>query len=188
MSKLIWEPTKDSIENTNVKQFMNGLRISSYAELVKRSTEDIAWWWEVCQRELRVEWSRPYSRVLDVSQGIEKTVWFPGGELNAVNTVLDQKCAERGSSKAFIWESEEASKRTLTYSELQREVGMFSNYLKGVGVGKGDVVASCMPMLPETIVAMLGTIRVGAVFSPIFSGFPALQFQAGYSMQDQSWS
>jgi acetyl-CoA synthetase len=169
----MWEPPKGSIEKTNVKHFMDRLGVQSYGELVRRSTEDISWWWETCERELHVEWSKPYSRILDASLGIEKTVWFPGGELNAIETVLDQKSARNGNSKAFIWEGENGSNRTVTYAELQRDVSMFSNYLKGIGIKRGDVVASCLPMLPETVVAMLGTIRVGAVFSPIFSAYPS---------------
>jgi acetyl-CoA synthetase len=169
---LVWEPSKSSVEATNVKQFMDKLGFKSYAELVKKSSEDISWWWKICEETLAIKWSTPYSsKIFDVSQGIERTRWFPGGELNAIETVLDQKTKSRGSSKAFIWEGEDGSKKRMTYSELQREVSQFSNYLKGLGIKRGDVVASCLPMLPETIVAMLGTIRIGAIFSPIFCGY-----------------
>jgi acetyl-CoA synthetase len=150
---------------------MDEIGIKSYSELVKKSTEDISWWWETCQEKLGIKWSKGFSKIFDSSRGIENTSWFPDGELNAIETILDKKSLEKGSSKAFVWEGEDGAKKTLTYSELQREVGRFSNYLKGLGTRKGDVVASCLPMLPETIVTMLGTIRIGAVFSPIFCGY-----------------
>jgi acetyl-CoA synthetase len=169
--KLIWEPSKVSIEESNLKQLMDKLEINSYELLVKKSIDDISWWWEICQDKLGIKWSKPYSKVFDISSGIENTTWFPGGELNAVETILDQKLRERANSKVLIWEGEDGSKKTFTYGELSKQVGMFSNYLRGLGVAKGDVIASCLPMLPETIVAMLGTIRVGAIFSPIFCGY-----------------
>lgn len=150
---------------------MDQLGIKSYSELVKKSTEDISWWWRTCENVLEIKWSTPYSKVFDPTPEIENTVWFPGGKLNATQTILDQKLNKEGASKAFVWEGEDGSKNVLTYHQLQREVGMFANYLKGLGVKKGDVVASCLPMLPETIVAMLGAIRIGAVFSPIFCGY-----------------
>jgi acetyl-CoA synthetase len=150
---------------------MDELSINSYSALVKRSTEDISWWWQICEEKLEVKWSKRYSKVFDSSKGIENTVWFPGGELNATETILDQKLAKRGSATVLLWEGEDGQKKILTYSELARQVGMFSNYLKSIGVAMGDVVASCLPMLPETIVAMLGAIRIGAMFSPIFCGY-----------------
>ncbi len=170
---LIWEPSKSSVEETNVKQFMDKIGLRTYEELVKKSNEDISWWWKTCEKTLGIKWSTTYSskKIFDSSQGIEKTNWFLGGELNAIETVLDQNVKSKGNSRAFIWEGEDGSRKATTYSELQREVSQFSNYLKGIGIKRGDVVASCLPMLPETIVAMLGTIRIGAVFSPIFCGY-----------------
>ena len=113
--KSLWEPSRKSIEETNVKQFMDDLEIKTYSELVKKSTEDISWWWKTCEGVLRIKWSKRYSKIFDSSSGIENTVWFPGGELNAVDTVLDQKLMRKGNSKAFIWEGEDGSKKTLTY-------------------------------------------------------------------------
>ncbi len=150
---------------------MDELEIRSYSELVRKSTEDISWWWKTCENVLGIKWYKQYSKIFDSSSGIENTVWFPSGELNAVETVLDQKLPKKGNSNAFIWEGEDGAKKTLTYAQLQREVGMFSNYLRGIGIKKGDVVASCIPMLPETMATMLGAIKVGAVFSPIFCGY-----------------
>jgi acetyl-CoA synthetase len=171
MTQAIWEPSKESIEKTNAKQLMDQLGIKSYSELVKKSTEDISWWWRTCENKLEINWANAYSKVFDSSSGIENTVWFPGGELNATQTILDQKLKKKGDSKAFIWEGEDGSKKAMSYQQLQREVAMFANYLRALGVKKGEVIASCLPMLPETIVAMLGAIRIGAVFSPIFCGY-----------------
>jgi acetyl-CoA synthetase len=168
--KKAWEPSKEAIEKTNVKHFMDELSIQNYSDLVKKSVEDISWWWRTCEATLGIKWIKPYTQVFDSSSGIENTTWFPGGELNAIETVLNVK--SRDSSKtAFIWEGEDGTKRVLSYEELSRQVNMFANYLDSLNVGKGDVIASCLPMLPETIVAMLGTIQKGAVFSPIFCGY-----------------
>lgn len=168
---MIWEPSKESIENTNVKQFMDKLKIDSYGELVRKSTEDISWWWSTCEKKLGVEWFHDYSKTLDTSLGVERTTWFPNGSLNLTHNSLDRNNKAMGSSTALIWQGEDGSERKYTYGELSRETNMFCNYLSGIGVQKGDVVASCLPMMPEAIVAMLATIKIGGVFSPIFAGY-----------------
>ena len=168
---LLWKPSKELVESSNVQALMDRVGAKTYSELVNKSTEDISWWWKICEETLGLNWTTPYSKVFNASRGIENTQWFIGGELNAIETVLDQKARKRGSANAFIWEGEDRSKKVITYGELEREVGKFANFLIGRGVKNGDVVASCLPMLQETIVAMLGAIKAGAIFSPIFCGY-----------------
>ncbi|MHB1907862.1 MAG: AMP-binding protein [Nitrososphaerales archaeon] len=162
----LFTPSRETIENANVTQFMDSQGINSYKDLVKRSGEDISWWWKLCEETLSLEWTSSYSKVYDSSKGIENTKWFLGAKLNAIDTVL-----KNSTKNALIWEGEDGRKKTLSYLELRREVSKFQNYLDSIGVAKGDVVASILPMLPETIVAMLGAIKAGAVFSPIFCGY-----------------
>ena len=162
----LFTPSRETIENANVTHFMDDLGVDSYKDLVKKSSEDISWWWKLCEETLSLKWTRSYSKVYDSSKGIENTKWFLDARLNAIDTVL-----KNSSKTALVWEGEDGGKKTLSYVELNREVSKFQNYLNSIGVAKGDVVTSILPMLPETIVAMLGTIKAGAVFSPIFCGY-----------------
>ncbi|MGH2508941.1 MAG: AMP-binding protein [Ktedonobacteraceae bacterium] len=168
----LWTPSKEFIEKTKVRHFLDERGIKSYEELVRKSTSDISWWWSVCEKEIGLEWFRPYSKTVDTSKGSERASWFPDGLINLTHNALDKIARSiGGSSTAFVWEGEDGSKRTYTYCELARETNMLSNYLKGIGIKKGDVVASCIPMFPETIVGMFATLKIGAVFSPIFCGY-----------------
>ena len=162
----LFTPSRETIENANVTHFMDDQGVDSYKDLVKESSEDISWWWKLCEETLSLKWTRSYSKVYDSSKGIENTKWFLDARLNAIDTVL-----KNSLKTALVWEGEDGGKRTLSYGELDREVSEFQNYLNSIGVAKGDVVTSILPMLPETIAAMLGTIKAGAVFSPIFCGY-----------------
>ena len=102
--------------------------------------------------------------------------WFTGGELNTCYNAVDRHVeAGRGDQAAIIYDSPVTGDtvRTLTYRELQDQVARFAGVLAGQGVTKGDRVVIYMPMVPETLVAMLGCARLGAVHSVVFGGFAA---------------
>ncbi len=119
-----------------------------------------------------LEWSRPWDRVLDWQPPHAR--WFVGGQLNASVNCLDRHVrGPRRNKAALVWEGEPGDRRTLTYFELFREVSMFANVLKSLGVTKGDRVAIYMPLVPELPIAMLACARIGAVHSVVFGGFSA---------------
>jgi acetyl-CoA synthetase len=98
--------------------------------------------------------------------------WFVGGKLNvAVNCVDRHVAAGQGDKVAFHWEGEPGDQRTITYSDLKDEVCRAANALTELGVNKGDRVAIYMPMIPETVVAMLACARLGAPHMVVFGGF-----------------
>src|ERR1043166_9666050 len=119
-----------------------------------------------------LEWSKPWTRVLDWQPPHAK--WFVGGTINASVNCLDRHLrGPRRNKAALIWEGEPGDRRTLTYFELHRQVSMFANVLKSLGVGKGDRVAIYLPLIPELAIAMLACARIGAVHSVVFGGFSA---------------
>lgn len=173
-SRYLWHPPKELVENSNVKRFMEKHGFRSYDELVKKSTEDIVWWWGTAEKELDVRWFEGYEKVLDVSRGVEWAQWFIGGKLNAAYNSLDRHAKSKNRDKvAFIWSGENGETKKYTYWELYVESNRFANYLNILGVGKGDVVALYSTMVPETVVALFATLKIGAIFMPIFSGFGA---------------
>ena len=119
-----------------------------------------------------LEWVTPWTRVLDWQPPYAK--WFVGGRINASANCLDRHVrTARRNKAALIWEGEPGDRRTLTYSELLRDVSRFANVLKSLGVKKGDRVALYLPLIPELAIAMLACARIGAVHSVVFGGFSA---------------
>ncbi|MDX6275496.1 MAG: acetyl-CoA synthetase [Frankiales bacterium] len=127
--------------------------------------------WEEQARWL--SWEQPWSTVLEWEPPFAK--WFVGGKLNvAVNCVDRHVHAGFGDKVAFNWEGEpEGDRRTITYSDLMREVCKAANALTTLGISAGDRVMIYMPMIPETVVAMLACARLGATHSVVFGGFSA---------------
>ncbi len=100
--------------------------------------------------------------------------WFVGGKLNAAYNCVDRHVeAGNGDKVAFHWEGEPGDTRDITYAELKDEVCQAANALIELGVEAGDRVAIYMPMIPETVVAMLACARLGAPHTVVFGGFSA---------------
>ncbi|HEY0216595.1 MAG TPA: acetate--CoA ligase, partial [Cellulomonas sp.] len=96
------------------------------------------------------------------------------GRLNAAYNAVDRHVeAGHGDRVALHFEGEPGDTRTLTYADLLREVSKAANALAALGVGPGDRVALYMPLIPETVVAMLACARIGAPHSVVFGGFSA---------------
>ncbi|HDN73542.1 MAG TPA: AMP-dependent synthetase [Archaeoglobus sp.] len=169
----IWYPPKELVESSNTKNFMDSEGFAEYKDMVKKSTDDIEWWWSKAVEWLNVEFFEPFEKVLDISRGIEWASWFVNGKMNVVHNVLDRHKSKLRNKVAFIWEGEDGEVRKYTYLELYREVNKFANILKSLGVKKGDVVSMYLPMFPETVITMLATMKIGAISLPIFSGFSA---------------
>src|SRR2546429_7178436 len=173
-SEIIWRPTPDYVERSRIARFMRSQRIGSLEELQRRSVEDPEWYWDAVVRDLGVRWTRPYTRVLDASRGIQWPRWFPGGLLNFADNCVDKNLdAGRGDKPAIIGEGDDGQGRTLSYRELAREVTPLANALKGRGVGEGDRVGVFLPMSPEAAIATLAIVRIGAIYTPCFSGYGA---------------
>lgn len=127
-------------------------------------------WGELAEQEL--DWFKKWDQVLHWQPPVAQ--WFVGGELNISYNCLDRHLTTwRRNKAAIIWEGEPGDSRTLTYGELHREVCLFANALRELGVTKGDRVAIYLPMIPEAAIAMLACARLGAPHSVVFGGFSA---------------
>ena len=126
--------------------------------------------WEGRARELH--WFKPWDKVLEWEAPFAK--WFSGGRLNVAYNCLDRHLETwRANKAALIWEGEPGDRKVLTYRQLHREVCLFANALRSLGVKRGDRVAIYLPMVPEAVVAMLACARLGAPHSVVFGGFSA---------------
>ena len=172
MSELIWRPSPEYIEGSNLTRLMRRHGIGSQHEMLRRSVEDVGWFWSEVERDLGLSWIRPYDRVLDVHQGVEWAAWFGGGRINIAHNCVDRHAAgEAAERTALIEEREDGAIRSLTYRELAAEVGRLANGLRSIGLGKGDPVGVYLPMCVEAVVSMMAIAKIGAVYLPIFSGF-----------------
>lgn len=174
MTDLIWEPTAKYVDNANVTRLMRRHGIRDFWELVRRSRDDIEWFWNAVVDDLGIDFFTPYTRILDASQGPEWPKWFIGGTLNLTYNCVDRHAAsELRDGPAVVWEGEDGATRTWTYGELEAEVNRVANGLTKLGVGPGDPVGVYLPMVPEAVAALYGIAKIGAVYLPIFSGFGA---------------
>nr|WP_019873959.1 acetate--CoA ligase [Sporichthya polymorpha] len=144
---------------------------NAQADLYDHAAKDrLAFWAEQADA---LAWEQKWDSVLDWS-GAPFAKWFVGGKLNVAYNCVDRHVeAGHGSQVAFHWEGEPGDTRTITYSDLQREVSKAANALIALGVQTGDRVCIYMPMIPETVVAMLACARIGAPHSVVFGGFSA---------------
>ena len=151
-------------------------------QIYEQAAADPEGWWSSWADKL--EWIEPYEQVLDWSEP-PFARWFAGGRLNASANGLDRHVAAgNGDRVAIHWEAEDADdpdsgserdggRRSVTYSELLEMTQRAANALKSLGIGKGDVVGIYLPMLPETVAAMLACARIGAIHNVVFGGFSA---------------
>ncbi len=173
--EIVWRPTPDTIERSNLTRFMRRHGIGSWDELMARSTTDVAWFTDAVLEFLDVRFRVPYTQVVDLSDGIEWPRWCVDGRMNIVDNCVDKWAADPATRgrPALIWEGEEGATRTLTYGELAAEVNRCANALRGLGLGKGDAMGLFMPMTPEIVIALLAIAKIGGVILPLFSGYGA---------------
>ncbi|WP_374529189.1 AMP-binding protein [Novosphingobium sp.] len=119
-----------------------------------------------------IDWFTPPAQVYDPAQG-----WFAGGTLNTAYNCIDRHIAAgRGETIALAYDSPVTDVvQQFTYVELGEEVGRVAAMLASLGVAKGDRVIIYMPMIPQTVFAMLACARLGAIHSVVFGGFAPLE-------------
>ena len=171
---IAWWPTAQNRDRSRLAAFMARHGIASYDDLLRRSTDDLDWFWRAVFDDLHIEFYHPFTQLLDTSRGIAWTRWCLGGQLNIVHNCLDKWLGTPTERKPVLrWEGEEGRTRVLTYAELYADVNRCANAFRELGVGKGDRVALFMPMCPELIVAFFAAIKLGAIVLPLFSGYGA---------------
>ncbi|HEX3878457.1 MAG TPA: AMP-binding protein [Bryobacteraceae bacterium] len=166
---MIWEPSQEFIETTNVWRFMQRLDFRHREAFLRFSCDNPQRFWSELMREMRVEWFEPYTQVLDASRGPEWAQWFVNGKLNIAHNCLNRWAAT--DRIACIWEGESGDTRTVTFAELQAETNRVANALSAAGIEPGDRVALAMPMVPEILSILYACFQIGATVVPIFAGF-----------------
>lgn len=172
--EIVWRPGKDLIESSRLFQFMQAYGLSDYDELLKKSCDDPAWFWDAVIKFQDFRFYRNYDNVLDDSKGAPWARWCVGGTTNIVLNCLDKRIGTPVENKrALMWESEGGEVVEWSFGELHAATCDLAEGLRALGIGKGDVVGLYMPMIPAAVVALLAVAKIGGIVLPMFSGFGA---------------
>jgi acetyl-CoA synthetase len=168
-----WRPTPEQLATSRLARFLREVREPSLDALQRHAVADPAWFWGAAADDIGLAWERRPTSVLDTSEGPEFARWWGGGSFNYASAALEPRAAADPDGIALIWEGEDGEVRQLTSAALLRAVDGAARMLARQGVGEGDRVGILLPMLVETVVAVLALGRLRAIFTPIFSGYGA---------------
>ena len=168
-----WRPTPEYLERSRLRRFLTEVGCADLEELQARAEVDPAWFWSAAVRDLGIRFDPEPESMLDVSRGPQWARWWAGAGFNYVAAAVDEPAAHRPHEVALTWEGEDGSVRSLSRGELRAAVDRAARAMATLGVGRGDRVGIFMPMIPETVIAVLAVGKLGAIYTPIFSGYGA---------------
>ncbi|MBF0203504.1 MAG: acetoacetate--CoA ligase [Desulfamplus sp.] len=167
MEKCLWKPSEERIKQTNIYRFMQtvnekyGKTFSDYNELYQWSIDNLEEFWSLMWDFAGIRSSKYFDRVLDDPKKMPGAKWFEGARLNFAQNLL----RFRNDNIALVFRGEDQIRRTITYNELYDETSRVAEALKRFGIKPGDRVVGFVPNMPESVIAMLATTSIGAVWS-----------------------
>ena len=169
---IAWQPTEEVINRAQLTRFIKQCSAKDFADLYQKSIENVEWFTKEVLKFLDIKFEPKYEKLLDTSSGIQFPKWCAGGGLNITEMCLDRwQTDEMKNQPAIIWEGEAGESEILTYAELFEQTNSCAEYLRADGFGKGDAIGIHLPMIPETVIALLAINRIGAIAVPVFSGY-----------------
>jgi len=163
----IWNPNNLNIKDLNISLFQEYLNqkytltLNNYQQLHKFSVDESAKFWQSIVDFCDINFIQSASKVVDFGKHKINTNWFVDGTLNYAENILKH----RGCKTAVVFENELGEKTEISYDDLYSKVARLQHYLKSQNIQKGDVVAGFLPNIIETIVAMLATTSLGAIWT-----------------------
>ena len=167
MSDILWQPDANRIAQSHLDTFRrainerHGLDLVSYDDLHTWSVEQREAFWQAIVDQFDIRFHSQPEAVLREGLQMPSAEWFPGATLNFAEHLLRR----RDDAVAVVAVAENGQREQLTWAELAQHVAGFQNSLQAAGVGLGDRVAACMPNTWQTLVAMLATTSLGAIWS-----------------------
>ncbi len=164
-SQAIWTPNKpESLNMINFQNYINEsnkLRIKDYQQLHQFSVDKTTKFWQSIVEFCGVDFIQNSTQVVEYGEHKIDTSWFVDGTLNYAQNILKH----RSDKTAITFESEKGVKVSISYNELYQQVAKLQQFLKNQGIQKNDVVAGFLPNIIETVVAMLATASLGAIWT-----------------------
>lgn len=173
MSAMLWEPSDTAVRSSQLTHFMAfanqtyQLKMTDYPSLHHWSVEHKEQFWQAVWSFCRIYASQAPAEIIEYGPKMTDTRWFIDAKLNFAQNLLRY----RDDEMALVFTNEQAQRITLTYAELYSKVITLATYLKDLGVQVGDRVVACLPNCPETVIAMLATTALGAIWSACSSDF-----------------
>ena len=167
MNTILWKPSKDQINSSQLEAFrlqVNSrfnLKIENYSELHSWSISNINDFWKAIWGFMAIKCSSNYNQVVDDENKMPGAKWFDGLLFNFAENLLRIK----SDKAAIIFQSENADSKIISYNELYDEVEKVASTLRKMGIKNGDRIVGIMPNLAETVIAMLATTSIGAIWS-----------------------
>src|SRR5450631_1733180 len=164
---LLWTPSKERRERSQVLRFMQwlkehrGLHLNSYDALWQWSVTDLESFWHAIWDYFGVQASAPFEKVLG-RRSMPGAQWFPGARLNYAGYILAR---ERPDTTAIMSIREGESLQRMSWAELGVKVRILATELRRMGVRPGDRVAGVLPNAPPAVIATLATASIGAIWS-----------------------
>lgn len=168
-----WRPSAADLSRSRLARAMKRWGHDDLGALHRASVDDPDWFWRAALDDLGIEFTTPWTRLADTSQGREFPRWFDGGRLNVATHCVTRHAADpaRADQPAVISEADSGARRALTFAELDAEVERIARGYRDLGIGKGDRVGLFLPVIPEAAVALLACAKIGAIAVPAFSGY-----------------
>ena len=167
MSNIVWKPQDYHFKSSNIAKFISQinekflLEIDQYDQLYEWSINNPSIFWDNISKFCDINFSHQPKNILERHESFIGSKWFEGATLNFAENLLKHK----DDSLAIEYFCEDKIKGKITYKELHEQVRVCYLHLKSLGVKKGDRVAGYLPNIPQTIIAMLATSALGAVWS-----------------------
>ncbi len=167
-----WIPSAETVARAQVTRLAQELGCADFAALRRFSVNHTDAYWRHANGFLRIAWSCEPQGYVDLSEGLAFPNWFPGGELNFVDTIFAWgRDPARRDRPAIIAEREDGSVSEISWAQLEERVLRFAAGLRARGLQRGDRIGLLMETGIEAIVTYLGIAALGAICVPLFSGF-----------------
>ncbi len=162
-----WIPSEKLRNATNITRSIKQLGLEDYEAFLRWSYQDYEIFWQYVCEQLNINFIKPYTKIIDISAGIEHPQWFPGALMN-----ISQSCFKHDPNAiAIIYQPEHGSISELTYGQLEALSNRVANSLVSLNFKSGDAIAIDMPMTPECVAIYLGIIKAGCAAISIADSF-----------------
>jgi acetoacetyl-CoA synthetase len=166
--ELLWTPREEFVQSSNIAKYIRWLRakdiadLADYQQLWQWSVDNVEAFWASLWDYFEIISDTPYEQVTDSLEMKPGNRWFTGSRVNLAEHILRN---EKAGATALYHMSETRPQAQMTWDELASKVRTLATEMRRLGLKPGDAVCCLMPNVPETVVAMLAAISIGAIWS-----------------------
>jgi acetyl-CoA synthetase len=172
-ARFAWTPTAEQAGASRLQHFIDTLGAGDLDGVARIAHDDPQRFWTEVVDDIGVGWSRRFDAAMDTSEGLPWTRFWRGGRLNLAHNAVTRWSRRTPERAAVVWEADDGSTGQWTYADLERQTAYAAATLQALGIGPGDSVGLCLPMIPETASLFLACAWLGAIVVPLFSGYGA---------------